>query len=608
MKFIFSEKQKHTIRRIIIAAVLTVLCWISPLEGLARLCVFLIPYLIIGWDVLWNVVKNIPRGKIFDEHFLMGIATIGALVLGEYPEAVAVMLFFRVGELFEECAVENSRRSVTALVQAVPKTTVVLRNGREEIVHPETVSPGEIILIKPGERISLDGVIVGGSSAVDTSALTGESIPRPVALRDGVLSGSINLSGVLTVRVVKRFEDSTASRILELVEDAAAKKAKPEKFISVFARYYTPVVCALAVLTALIPPLLFGGIWSDWISRALIFLVVSCPCALVISIPMSFFGGIGAASRHGILIKGGNYLEMLSRANTFAFDKTGTLTTGKFTVVSADEKALRLGAYAGCKSTHPLSVSLREAWGKEIPADAVMDICESRGRGISAVVEGERVFIGSERYLKEQGISLPPLKFAGTAVHTACEGIYTGSICFSDVPKPDAVELISQLKKSGIKRTVLLTGDKKDAADAVSRVTGVDEIHAELLPEEKLSVLEDLFPSSSGVVYVGDGINDAPALARADVGITLGTFGSDAAVEASDIVIMDDSLSKIYDARRISRKTMRIAAQNIIFSLGVKAAVLLLAGFGYANMWMAVFADVGVAVLVILNAMRLLRG
>lgn len=608
MKILFSKKQKYTILRIIIAAVLTVLCWISPLEGPVRLCAFLIPYLIIGWDVLWNVVKNIPRGKIFDEYFLMGIATIGALILGEYPEAVAVMLFFRIGELFEECAVENSRRSVTALVQAVPKTAVVLRNGREETVHPESVSPGEIILIKPGERIPLDGEITDGSSAVDTSALTGESVPRPVSAGDVILSGCINLSGVLTARVVKRFEDSAASRILELVEDAAAKKAKPEKFISVFARYYTPVVCAAAVLTALVPPLLFGGLWSDWISRALIFLVVSCPCALVISIPMSFFGGIGAASRHGILIKGGNYLEMLSRADTFAFDKTGTLTTGRFTVISADEKALRPGAYAGCKSTHPLSVSLREAWGKEIPADAVSDICESRGRGISAVVEGKQVFIGSARYLKEQGISLPELKFTGTAVHTACSGIYTGSVLFSDALRPDAAETVSRLKKSGVKRTVLLTGDKKDAADAVSRAAGVDEVHSELLPEEKLSILEGLFTSSSGVVYVGDGINDAPALARADVGISLGTFGSDAAVEASDIVIMNDSLSKIYDARRISRKTMRIVAQNIIFALGVKTAVLLLAVFGYANMWMAVFADVGVAVLVILNAMRLLRG
>ena len=602
-----SKSQKLTVARIILSAILLAVVSFLPLEGIPKLLAFLIPYIIIGWDVLYSAGRNIIRGKVFDENFLMGLATIGALVIGQYPEAVFVMLFYKTGELFEDVAVARSRQSITDLMSIAPDTANVLKGDEFVTVSPDEVPVGSTILIRAGDRVPLDGVVIDGNSELDTSALTGESIPREVSAGDAVISGCINLSGVLRVKTEKTFGDSAVSRILELVENAAAKKAKAENFISVFARYYTPAVVAAALAAAFIPPLLFNGVWEEWIFRALIFLVVSCPCALVISIPLGFFGGIGAASRHGILIKGGNYLEALAKADTFVFDKTGTITTGTFSVVSADEKALYYSAHAGAESTHPLSVSIREKFGG-IDRNRVKNIHEFGGRGISAEVDGHHILSGNAKLMDENGISFEPSASDSTTVYVAVDGNYVGCVILEDTVKPEAKKAFSELRSMGIRKTIMLTGDRKNAAKRVADAVGVSEFRSDLLPQDKVSAVEELIKEKRGtLVFVGDGINDAPVLARADIGVSMGALGSDAAIEAADIVLMDDSLTRLPEAIRIAKKTRRIVIQNIVFALGIKFGVIILALFGTANMWEAIFADVGVAVIAILNSMRMLR-
>ena len=602
-----SKSQKLTVARIILAGILLAVVSFLPLEGIPKLLAFLIPYIIIGWDVLYSAGRNIIRGKVFDENFLMGLATIGALVIGQYPEAVFVMLFYKTGELFEDVAVARSRQSITDLMSIAPDTANVLKGDEFVTVSPDEVPVGSTILIRAGDRVPLDGIVIEGNSELDTSALTGESIPREVSAGDSVISGCINLSGVLRVKTEKTFGDSAVSRILELVENAAAKKAKAENFISVFARYYTPAVVAAALAAAFIPPLLFNGVWEEWIFRALIFLVVSCPCALVISIPLGFFGGIGAASRHGILIKGGNYLEALAKADTFVFDKTGTITTGTFSVVSADEKALYYSAHAGAESTHPLSVSIREKFG-DVDRNRIKNIHEFGGRGISAEVDGHHVLSGNAKLMNENGISFEPYASDTTTVYVAVDGSYVGCVVLEDTVKPEAKKAFSELRSMGIKKTVMLTGDRKNAAKRVADAVGVSEFRSDLLPQDKVSAVEELIKEKRGtLVFVGDGINDAPVLARADIGVSMGALGSDAAIEAADIVLMDDSLTRLPEAIRIAKKTRRIVIQNIVFALGIKFGVIILALFGVANMWEAIFADVGVAVIAILNSMRMLR-
>ena len=602
-----SKSQKLTVARIILSGILLAVVSFLPLEGIPRLIAFFIPYIIIGWDVLYSAGRNIIRGKVFDENFLMGLATIGALVIGQYPEAVFVMLFYKTGELFEDVAVARSRQSITDLMSIAPDTANVLKGDEFVTVSPDEVPVGSTILIRAGDRVPLDGVVIDGNSELDTSALTGESIPREVSAGDAVISGCINLSGVLRVKTEKTFGDSAVSRILELVENAAAKKAKAENFISVFARYYTPAVVAAALAAAFIPPLLFNGVWEEWIFRALIFLVVSCPCALVISIPLGFFGGIGAASRHGILIKGGNYLEALAKADTFVFDKTGTITTGTFSVVSADEKALYYAAHAGAESTHPLSVSIREKFGG-IDRNRVKNILEFGGRGISAEVDGHHILSGNAKLMDENGISFESAVSDSTTVYVAVDGRYIGCVVLEDTIKPEAKKAFSELRSMGIRKTVMLTGDKESAAKRVADAVGVSEFRSDLLPQDKVSAVEELINEKRGtLVFVGDGINDAPVLARADIGVSMGALGSDAAIEAADIVLMDDSLTRLPEAIRIAKKTRRIVIQNIVFALGIKFGVIILALFGTANMWEAIFADVGVAVIAILNSMRMLR-
>ncbi|MBE6506720.1 MAG: cadmium-translocating P-type ATPase [Methanocorpusculum parvum] len=607
MKITFSKKQKQTIIRIIISAVLLLAVSFIPLSGIPKLLVFLIPYLLIGWDVLYSAGRNIIRGKVFDENFLMGLATIGALVIGQYPEAVFVMLFYKTGELFEDVAVARSRQSIADLMSIAPDTANILKGDEFVTVSPDEVPIGSTILIRAGDRVPLDGVVIDGTSELDTSALTGESVPREVSAGDSVISGCINLSGVLRVKTEKTFGDSAVSRILALVENAAAKKAKAENFISVFARYYTPAVVFAALAAAFIPPLFFNGVWEEWIFRALIFLVVSCPCALVISIPLGFFGGIGAASRHGILIKGGNYLEALAKADTFVSDKTGTITTGTFSVISADEKALYYAAHAGVESTHPLSVSIREKFG-EIDRNRVKNILEFGGRGISAEVDGHHVLSGNAKLMDENGIAFEPSSSDSTTVYVSVDGNYAGCVVLEDTVKPEAKKAFSELRSMGIKKTVMLTGDREEAAKRVADAVGVSEFRSDLLPQDKVSAVEALLTEKRGtVVFVGDGINDAPVLARADIGVSMGALGSDAAIEAADIVLMDDSLTRLPEAIRIAKKTRRIVIQNIVFALGIKFGVIILALFGLANMWEAIFADVGVAVIAILNSMRMLR-
>lgn len=606
-----NKRQKMTLVRIILSGVLLVTAYLLPLEHWWKLAAFLVPYLLIGWDVLWKAVRNIAHGQIFDENFLMSIATIGAFVLGEYPEGVFVMLFYQVGELFQSYAVGKSRRSITQLMDICPDYANVRRDGELVQVEPDEVKIDDVIVVKPGEKIPLDGIVTSGTSSLNTAALTGESLPRTVCEGDEVISGCVNMEGLLEIKVTKEFGQSTVSKILELVENSSAKKARTENFITKFAKYYTPCVVLGAVLLAILPPLLLGLSWSEWIERALIFLVISCPCALVISVPLSFFGGIGGASRQGVLVKGGNYLEALSKAETVVFDKTGTLTKGVFDVtaiypVNCDEKELiEYAALAESYSDHPIARSVKDAYGKPIPQERISDVKELAGRGVSALIDGKQVFAGNDKLMKEAGVEYRE-ETNGTAVHVAVNGKYMGHLLISDRIKEDSAKAIQDLKSAGIKNTVMLTGDEKAAGEAVANALKLDKVYTKLLPAEKVEKVEALLAEKSGgtLVFVGDGINDAPVLSRADVGIAMGAMGSDAAIEAADIVLMDDKPSKIAAALKISRKTMRIVWQNIIFALAVKLAVMVLGALGAANMWEAVFADVGVCVLAVLNSMR----
>ena len=610
------KKQKKMLLRIVASGALLILVSLLSLSGPARLAAFLVPYLLIGWDILWKAGRNIAHGQVFDENFLMALATVGALVIGEYPEAVFVMLFYQVGELFQSFAVGKSRRSISSLMDIRPDYANLERDGALEEVDPEDVAVGDVIVVKPGERVPLDGVVLEGSSTLNTAALTGESLPREVSPGGDVVSGCINLSGVLRVQVTKAFEESTVSRILELVENASSRKAKAEAFITKFARYYTPAVVIAAALLALIPPLFFHGVWSDWLSRACSFLVISCPCALVISVPLAFFGGIGGASRAGVLVKGGNYLEVLARTEVVVFDKTGTLTRGVFNVTAihpdrCDESTLlELAALAECWSDHPISRSIKDAWGKEIDSARVAGVEELSGRGVRALVDGRTVWAGNDKLMEEAGVSWHPCHKTGTTVHVAVDGEYMGHLVISDEVKPDAAQAIADLRQAGVRRTVMLTGDARAVGEAVAAELGLDEVHAQLLPADKVARVEELLDrrsSGGALAFVGDGINDAPVLSRADIGIAMGALGSDAAIEAADVVLMDDKPSKIAVAIRIARRTLSIVRQNITFALGVKFLVLFLGAIGKASMWEAVFADVGVSVIAILNSMRTLR-
>ena len=607
-----TKRQKRTLIRIIVSGVLLVAAYLLPLEGWWRLPAFAVPYLLVGYDVLWNAVRNIGHGQIFDENFLMCIATIGAFALQEFPEAVFVMLFYQVGELFQSYAVGKSRRSISQLMDICPDYANVRRDGELVQVEPDEVQIDDIIIVKPGEKVPLDGVVVSGSSSLDTAALTGESLPRSIAEGDDVISGCINLEGLLEIRVAKEFGQSTVSKILELVENSSAKKAKTENFITKFARFYTPCVVIAAVLLAILPPLLLSGEWGEWIERALIFLVISCPCALVISVPLSFFGGIGGASRLGILIKGGNYFEALAKAETVVFDKTGTLTKGVFKVTAlhpescTKEELLETAALAESYSDHPVARSVKDAYGKTVEQSRVADVKELAGRGISAVIDGKKVFAGNDKLMNEAGVPCHPCHKIGTSVHVAADGVYLGHIVISDEVKEDSKAAIGLLKSAGIRRNVMLTGDETAVGEAVAEELGIDEAYTKLLPADKVERVEKLLSESKGgsLLFVGDGINDAPVLSRADVGVAMGGMGSDAAIEAADVVLMDDKPSKIAAAIKIAKKTMGIVWQNIVFALAVKFIVLILGALGLANMWAAVFADVGVSVLAVLNAMR----
>ena len=609
-----SRKHKRMLARILISAALLIACALSPLKGIWRLLSFLVPYAVIGWDVLWKAVRNIAHGQVFDENFLMALATVGAFATGEYPEAVFVMLFYQVGELFQSYAVGRSRQSISQLMEIRPDYANLERDGKAEKVDPDEVAVGDVIVVKPGERVPLDGVVLEGRSTLDTAALTGESLPRDVGEGDDVISGCVNQSGLLRVRVTKAFGESTVSKILDLVENAGSKKARAENFITKFARVYTPCVVIAAVLLAVVPSLVSGD-WSQW-TRALIFLVVSCPCALVISVPLSFFGGIGGASRDGILVKGGSYLETLSQAEIVVFDKTGTLTKGVFNVTAihpdkiSEAELLELAAYAESYSDHPISRSIREAYGEDIDQGRIGTVEELAGRGVRAVIDGRNVCVGNSKLMDELGAKWHPCHHVGTTVHVEVDGLYAGHLVISDEVKPDAAEAIRKLKELGVQKTVMLTGDAQAVGERVGAELGLDEVHAQLLPADKVERVEALLKEKSSkgaLVFVGDGINDAPVLSRADVGVAMGGMGSDAAIEAADVVFMDDKPSKLADAIRIARKTRGIVRQNVVFALAVKLLVMVLGAFGVANMWEAVFADVGVSVIAILNAMRALR-
>ncbi len=615
-----TKRQRKMLWRIGISAGLLVAAVLIPYDGPWQFLLFLPAYGVIGWDVLWKAVRNIAHGQIFDENFLMALATVGAFGTGffgqgEYPEAVFVMLFYQVGEFFQGYAVGKSRRSITQLMDIRPDYARVIREGALVQVDPEEVAIGEEIVVKPGEKVPLDGTVVEGSSTLDTSALTGESMPRRVAAGDGISSGCLNLSGLLTVRVEKEFGQSTVAKILELVENSGAKKARLENFITRFARVYTPAVVLGAVLIAVVPSLVWGG-WAGWIHRALMFLVVSCPCALVVSVPLSFFGGIGGASRAGILVKGGSFLEMLAQTRTVVFDKTGTLTQGDFSVTQVcpasgvtREELLETAALAEHFSDHPIARSLQEAWGSAGDPARLSGVEEISGKGVRARIDGKTVLVGSRRLLEKAGVPCAPVEAAGTVVHAALAGRYLGYAVISDRVKPDAREALAALKAQGVRQTVMLTGDTPQAAQAVGRELGLDTVYAGLLPGDKVDRVEDLLRScgpKARLAFVGDGINDAPVLSRADVGIAMGALGSDAAIEAADVVLMDDKPSKLALAMEISKGTLRIVRENIGFALGVKAAVLLLSALGYSTMWAAVFADVGVLILAVLNASRAL--
>lgn len=615
-----TKKEKTMLVRIAVSAVLLIAAVLVPYEGVWRFLLFFPAYFVIGWDVLWRAVRNIAHGQVFDENFLMALATVGAFCTGffgqgEYPEAVFVMLFYQVGELFQNYAVGRSRKSIAELMDIRPDYANVEREGKLVQVDPEEVAVGDVITVKAGERVPLDGVVLEGTSMVNTSALTGESVPRKVRPGDDVISGCVNQSGLLRVRVTKVFGESTVAKILDLVENSSSKKARAESFITKFARYYTPVVVIGAAVLALVPPL-FVGNWAGWIEKALIFLVVSCPCALVISVPLSFFGGIGGASRQGILVKGGNYLEVLANTELVVFDKTGTLTKGVFNVTAihpqecAKGSLLEMAALAESYSDHPISRSLKEAYGKEIDGSRVGQVEELSGRGVCAQVDGKTVCAGNDKLMDSIGVKWRPCHHVGTIVHVAVDGQYLGHIVISDEVKDDAKQVVSALKAQGVRKTVMLTGDAKTVGEAVARDLGLDEVHTQLLPGEKVAKVEALLEQKSSkgkLAFVGDGINDAPVLSRADIGIAMGALGSDAAIEAADIVLMDDKPSKIALAMQISKRTLRIVRQNIVFALAVKIVVLALTPFGLSNMWEAVFADVGVMVIAILNASRALK-
>ena len=612
-----SKKQKRMLFRVLASAVLFAVALLLPTEGWLRLFTFLIPYAVIAWDVLWRAVRNIAHGQVFDENFLMSLATVGALATGEYPEAVFVMLFYQVGELFQSYAVDQSRKSITSLMDIRPDYANIEVDGQLRQVDPEDVAVGDTIVIKAGERIPLDGVVLEGTSNVDTAALTGESLPREAQPGDDVISGCVNLSGLLRVRVTKAFEESTVAKILDLVENSSSKKAKAENFITKFARYYTPAVVLAAVALALLPPLFTSIQWVDSIQRALNFLVVSCPCALVISIPLSFFGGIGGASKQGILVKGGNYLEALAQAGIVVFDKTGTLTKGTFEVTAVhpqqvgEGELLELAALAERFSDHPISRSIQAACQSAPDPNRVTDAKEIAGHGVRAVVDGKTVLAGNQKLMDQFHIPFEDAcHHVGTIIHVAVDGVYMGHIVISDQVKEGAKETLRDLKAAGVRKTVMLTGDSQAVGQAVARQLGLDEVHAELLPGDKVDQVERLLQSKGPkeqLVFVGDGINDAPVLSRADIGVAMGAMGSDAAIEAADIVLMDDDLKKLPVAVRIARKTLRIVRENIVFALAVKFLVLILSAVGVANMWWAVFADVGVSVIAILNSMRMLN-
>ena len=608
-----NKKQKDMLIQILAGAVLLLAAKLIPAEGWLEAVLFLIPYLAFGWKVLRKAGVNILHGQVFDENFLMCVATLGAFAAGDYTEGVAVMLFFEIGELFESVAVGRSRQSISELMNIRPDVANVERGGELETVDPEEVSLGETIVIQPGERVPLDGTVLDGDSTLDTAALTGESMPRTVRAGDEVISGCINLSGVLRVKVEKEFGESTVSKILELVENSSTRKARAENFITRFARYYTPVVCFAALALAVIPPL-FAGEWMMWIKRALTFLIVSCPCALVISIPLSFFGGIGGASRCGILIKGSNYMETLSGVDTVVFDKTGTLTEGSFRVTAVhpdkipESELLELAALTESYSTHPISRSILEAYGHEPDRSRVTHVEEVAGHGVKAVVDGRQVLAGNERMMRAAGVEPTHCTCVGTIVHLAVDGQYAGHITISDVVKPDSKEAIQELRRAGVKKTVMLTGDSEAVGRRVAEELGLDEAYCGLLPADKVAHVEELMRSENGkLAFVGDGINDAPVLARADIGIAMGALGSDAAIEAADVVLMNDKPSKIATAIAISRRTLRIVHENIVFSLAVKLVILVRSALGVTGMWWAVVGDVGVLVLAVLNAMRALR-
>lgn len=618
-----TKKQKKVLIRIVVAAVLLVILQFVPIEGAWKGLLYLIPYAVIGYDILRKAVLGIMHGEVFDENFLMAVATVGAMALGEYSEGVAVMLFYQIGELFQAVAVGKSRKNISALMDIRPDyANIETEDGKLEQVDPDDVEIGTVIVVRPGEKVPIDGIVIEGSSTLNTSALTGESVPREITVDQDVISGCVNLTGLLKIRTTKEFGESTVSKILDLVENSSMKKSRSENFITKFARYYTPAVCYSALALAILPPvinLIMGNpaSWSTWIIRALTFLVISCPCALVISIPLSFFGGIGAASACGILVKGSNYLEALSETKYVVFDKTGTLTKGVFEVTGiypekdfTEETLLEYAAYAESYSSHPISKSLKAAYGKELESSVVSDVEEISGHGVTARVNGKQVAAGNAKLMKSLNLSYTENTGVGTVVHVAVDGKYAGYILISDVIKEGAKEAIVSLKNSGVKKCVMLTGDSKTVAEYVAGELQLDEVHSELLPADKVNCVEKLLQEKTEkekLAFVGDGINDAPVLSRADIGIAMGALGSDAAIEAADIVLMDDNPAKIALAMKISRKCLRIVYENIVFALAVKAACLILGALGIANMWVAIFADVGVMVLAVLNAIRCLR-